>query len=204
MNGKLPAGWRVSNSTGAWSAPSHVEDNSDNDDIDDGNDISTNFRGAEGGLTEEDLRPDSPGWEDVEDDVETESFTCLLCEVTKPKVRDIVQHMKVEHEFDFDVLRKSKKLDFFGTIQLINYVRSQVRSLGSTKLDLATLDSEDFMQDQYMQPTMEDDALLYSIDELADPADVNDPLVQQREDDVEAKAGEGGAERVLVDRALKQ
>lgn len=108
MDNKLPAGWSIRNSTGAWSAPAHPDDDSDNDD-----DIAENFRGnpgAEDGLTEEDLRPDSPGWEDVEDDSEKESYRCLLCEVTKPKVREVVEHGKAEHRFDLDKIRKDHSM----------------------------------------------------------------------------------------------
>ncbi|KAK5114138.1 hypothetical protein LTR62_002708 [Meristemomyces frigidus] len=206
MDNKLPAGWSIRNSTGAWAAPSHPDDDSDNDG-DEGENVRANFRGAVGaedGLTEEDLRPDSPGWEDVEDDSEKDSYQCLLCEVTKSKVREVVEHGKDVHNFDFDKIRKDHSLDFFGTLQLINYIRTAVKQHDPATLDFANLDKATFVQDQYMQPTMEDDALLYSIDDLADPNDPKDPLAQQREDDAEAQAGEGGGSKVLAERALRQ
>lgn len=87
---------------------------------------------------------------------------------------------------------------------MINYIRSEVTRSGASKLDFANLEKATFTQDQYMQPTLEDDALLYSIDDLANPDDPNDPLVQQREDDAGAKAGEGGGSKVLAERALRQ
>ena len=52
---------------------------------------------------------------------------------------------------------------------------------------------------------LEDDALLYSIDELADPNDPSDPLAVA--DDEGAEMGKGKeaarAERVVVERALR-
>ena len=49
-----------------------------------------------------------------------------------------------------------------------------------------------------MQPVLEDDALLYSIDDLASPEDPEDPLAQQQAAD-EQSAGQ----KTLVDRAMR-
>lgn len=56
-------------------------------------------------------------------------------------------------------------LDFLDTIKLVNYVRSEVRA-GNTKPDVS---SKDIFQDEiYMRPVLEDDALLYSLDDLSE------------------------------------
>lgn len=90
----LPAGWRVSNSSGDYSTPSNRVDDGDDD-----------LEGDEG-LEAEDLRPDSPGWEDMEDDVEELSLKCLLCDRKLNAVRAMVDHCKQEHAFNLDELRK--------------------------------------------------------------------------------------------------
>ncbi|EMD00791.1 hypothetical protein BAUCODRAFT_29160 [Baudoinia panamericana UAMH 10762] len=191
MNNSLPPGWRVSNSQGSWSAPSapqidrHIED-------DDGDD---------GGLDDEALRPDSPGWEDVEDDTEPTSFKCLLCEDHFETVRQMVDHAQQNHDFDLDLIRTSNQLDFYSTIRLINYVREQVR-LGANAIEYSHPAA--WADEKYLQPVLEDDALLYSIDELANPENPDDPLVQQQQDDEDATAGgEGSGHKMLAERALR-
>ena len=91
----LPAGWQVTNSSGSWSAPAESDDINDDD-----------AQSGDGGLEAEDLRPDSPGWEDVEDDVEPLSLTCLLCSKIVDQPRSLVDHLQTEHEFDLDSIRK--------------------------------------------------------------------------------------------------
>ncbi|KAK3628382.1 Ribosomal protein arginine N-methyltransferase rmt3 [Elasticomyces elasticus] len=204
MENILPPGWRVVNNTGSWSAPAppRQDDSSGSDD--------------EGDLTAEDLRPDSPGWEDVEaDEGEVASIKCLICEERVEGARKMVGHCKEIHSLDIDRIRKQHRLDFIATIQLINYIRSEVKS-GLTSLNPsiseADLNPDVFKQDKYMQPVLEDDALLYSIDELADPEDAEDPLAAEAKGDdaeggVDGRDGNGGevvrAERVVVERALR-
>ena len=54
-------------------------------------------------------------------------------------------------------------LDYIGTAKLVNYIRSEVKN-GNIPPDLS---SKTVFQDQrYLQPVLEDDALLYSLDDL--------------------------------------
>ena len=98
------------------------------------------------------------------------------------------------------------ELDFFATIQLVNYVRSQVRQ-GVTVVDFATASSgTPWTDEKYLQPVLEDDALLYSIDELADPDDAEDPLATAAEDEGTgggAGAGAGSGQRVGAERDVR-
>lgn len=50
-------------------------------------------------------------------------------------------------------------------IKLVNYVRTQVKS-GNKTPDVST--KAQFDDDAYLKPALEDDALLYSLDDLAD------------------------------------
>ncbi|KAI7534873.1 hypothetical protein KC331_g12323 [Hortaea werneckii] len=168
MQNGLPAGWRVSNSGGSWQAAAAPDrDDEDAAEI-----------GAEEGLEPEDLRPDSPGWEDVEEENEELQVKSLLDEQVFPSVRAMVEHF----------------LDFYSTLRLINYIRTQVASR-NTKPDCSS--PQAWMDDKYMQPVLEDDALLYSIDDLADPNDPEDPLIEPPEPE---QPTEG--QKTLVQRAL--
>ncbi|TKA78292.1 hypothetical protein B0A55_04754 [Friedmanniomyces simplex] len=191
MNNTLPPGWRVVNNTGSWSEPAPPPDSGS--DSDEGN-----------SLTEDDLRPDSPGWEDVEEDVEVASIKCLICDEKLDGTRKLVGHCRENHELDLDRIRKQHRLDFIATVQLINYIRSHVRSNNRVTTDELINSGDVFRQDRFMQPALEDDPLLYSIDELADPDDLDDPLAQKAEDEGDVEGGaEGSGHLAVVERALR-
>lgn len=59
------------------------------------------------------------------------------------------------------------ELDFYSTIKLVNYVRSSVKS-GNTTPDTSRV--ELFADDEYLQPVIEDDSLLFSLDDVLDQA----------------------------------
>ena len=84
-------------------------------------------------------------------------------------------------------------LDFLESVKLVNYIRKQSAKGTAVK----TVDSKaEFESDEYLQPTLEDDALLFSLDEVMDSADdsvepeslANDAQeLQQRISDLEAQ-----------------
>ena len=106
MQNGLPAGWRVSNSGGSWQAAAAPDrDDEDAAEI-----------GAEEGLEPEDLRPDSPGWEDVEEENEELQVKSLLDEQVFPSVRAMVEHCKAQHGFDLDSIRKTHGIVFISAV----------------------------------------------------------------------------------------
>lgn len=56
-------------------------------------------------------------------------------------------------------------LDFLDTIKLVNYIRSSVKN-GNMTPDLSSKDK--FQSEIYLKPVLEDDALLYSLDDIED------------------------------------
>lgn len=56
-------------------------------------------------------------------------------------------------------------LDFLDTIKLVNYVRSEVKA-GNKAPDVSS--KSKFEDDAYLKPALEDDALLYSLDDIAE------------------------------------
>jgi protein arginine N-methyltransferase 3 len=59
-------------------------------------------------------------------------------------------------------------LDFLDNIKLVNYVRSEVKN-GNNAPDVSS--KSKFEDDAYLKPVLEDDALLYSLDDLAEEQD---------------------------------
>lgn len=59
-------------------------------------------------------------------------------------------------------------LDFLDTIKLVNYIRSEVKT-GNKTPDLSS--KSKFEDDAYLKPVMEDDALLYSLDDITEEQD---------------------------------
>lgn len=64
---------------------------------------------------------------------------------------------------DLRFARAVVELDFFGCMKLINYIRTETKGRQS----MPEFQSKDaFEDDKYLQPALEDDALLFSVDEL--------------------------------------
>lgn len=139
--------------------------------------------------------PDGEGWEDMEPDVEAVKAICLVCSTAFGEIRSMLDHCRDAHGLDlgqvvgnlgenaffadyalWSVLNITD-LDFFGTVKLINYIRSKTKA-GIKTLDLSTKNV--FDDEQYLLPVLEDDALLYSLhDDLGvylDFDSVNEPI----------------------------
>lgn len=56
-------------------------------------------------------------------------------------------------------------LDFLDNIKLVNYIRTEVKN-GNNTPDVSS--KTKFEDDVYLKPVLEDDALLYSLDDLAE------------------------------------
>ncbi|KMU82713.1 arginine methyltransferase RmtB [Coccidioides immitis H538.4] len=105
------------------------------------------------------------GWEDVEPDEEVNPVVDLFSDKVFPDTRSMLQHCKENFNFDLVKVQKQLGLDFLGTIKLVNYIRSEVQS-GNTKPDVSS--SAPFEDDKYLKPVLEDDALLYTLEDISD------------------------------------
>ncbi|KAL6240051.1 hypothetical protein BDW75DRAFT_1660 [Aspergillus navahoensis] len=108
---------------------------------------------------------DEEGWEDVEPDDETQPVVGLFSDKVYPDVRSMLKECKDKHDFDLMKLQKELDLDFLDTIKLINYIRSSVKN-GYMTPDVSSKDK--FQDEIYLKPVLEDDALLYSLDDIED------------------------------------
>jgi protein arginine N-methyltransferase 3 len=88
-------------------------------------------------LEEESEDEELEGWDDWEaekDDVEEgdssdSDFLCFFCDSKYGSCDALFEHCITSHRFNFQGIRTSLGLDFYGAFKLINYVRSQVRVL---------------------------------------------------------------------------
>ncbi len=159
---KLPPGWWIKNSEGSFAGPPPLpEDDPPEYASEDGDhEKDQDTIGDENAL---DIRPDSPGWEDMEPDTENFSVQCLLCSQQFPSPATMLDHCKDKHTFDFVGVVQFEGLDFYKTIKYVNSIRSRVRDgvATPTHIDSVSLDSDDLLK-----PTLENDALLFSLDDV--------------------------------------
>ncbi|KAI8640574.1 hypothetical protein BD408DRAFT_347794 [Parasitella parasitica] len=119
-------------------------------------------------------------WADWEEDVQ-ESTMCLFDTQVLSSPKETLEHMKTVHHFDLTELGKSKELDFYQIIRLINFIRHQ-SSLGTcfscgkvtdseTELEehlkqedciakFVPMDAPFWIDPRYLIPTYENDPLL--------------------------------------------
>uniref|UniRef100_A0A2P2LE80 Arginine N-methyltransferase family protein n=1 Tax=Rhizophora mucronata TaxID=61149 RepID=A0A2P2LE80_RHIMU len=129
----------------------------------------------------EDWREDDDNGEKADNEEESEKsrLLCLFCCSKYGSCDELFEHCRLFHKFDFQGLRKAFGLDFYGSLKLVNYVRSQVAenrcwTCGITcqsNLDLQShlheaLNVHEIKlfwdDDRYLKPFMQDDTLLYS------------------------------------------
>ena len=112
-----------------------------------------------------DLKNDE-GWEDAELEEESDTFISLLDDEVFTDIMQMLKHCKEKHDFDFLELRQRLGLDFYGNIKLINFIRSQVHS--GNAVSSVTISKDDFEHESFLKPVLEDDAVLFNLDDLPD------------------------------------
>ncbi|KAI8913520.1 protein arginine methyltransferase 3 [Gorgonomyces haynaldii] len=106
------------------------------------------------------------GWEE-NSDLETQ---CLFCQV-KQSVEECLMHMETEHAFSLKSIQKQHKLDLYGIIRLVNYVR---------KNPTVTIDWQGtwLQDDSLLIPVIENDPLLFYFDIDSEDEEPEDELQQ--------------------------
>ncbi|EFQ97858.1 HNRNP arginine N-methyltransferase [Nannizzia gypsea CBS 118893] len=154
------------------------------------------------------------GWEDVEPEEESEPVVGLFTDKIYPDARLMLDECKEKFGFDFVRVQKELGLDFLGTIRLVNYIRSEVKN-GNTKPDVSS--AALFEDEKYLKPVLEDDALLYSLDDIADLTvgeqqevtekleKMTDPArIKELENELSNLRGEFAEYKQMVQKALNQ
>lgn len=106
---------------------------------------------------------DDEDWEDVEPEEEREKIISLLDNEVFPDVASMLAHCKEKYNFDFLKIRDNFTLDFYGCIRLVNYIRSEIKS---GRLVSSNISLTDFEAEEFLKPVLEDDALLFNLDDL--------------------------------------
>ncbi|XP_062199744.1 probable protein arginine N-methyltransferase 3 [Phragmites australis] len=135
---------------------------------------------------EEEEEEEEEGWDDwCSDGDDTAAagggLLCLFCISRFDTESSLFSHCGAEHHFDFHKIMRELRLDFYGCIKLINFVRSKVaenkcwscgqafstsNELCSHLHALETYKIEGkvpWEDDAYLKPFMEDDSLLHSL-----------------------------------------
>lgn len=110
-------------------------------------------------------------WQDVENDEEAQTVVSLLDEQTFSNPSDMLAHCKQKHGFDFLANVKRLQLDFYGAIKLVNFLRARAQK-GEALPE--SISKEDLSSDELLKPVLENDALLFTLDEVLEGAE-NEP-----------------------------
>jgi protein arginine N-methyltransferase 3 len=130
---------------------------------------------------------DEEGWEDAEPDVEETQFISLMDDEVFTDLTQMLDHCKAKHNLDFLEIRSRLGLDFYGNIKLVNYLRSQVHS---GKPIPSEITKQDFDDEKYLKPVLEDDAVLFTLDDLPEVVEIHDEVnVQDKGKGVERDSG---------------
>ena len=79
------------------------------------------------GPDDDDDDDDEEGWEEcMEDDAMITECLCLFCQDKLASPEAVIMHCKVKHRFDISRVHKQHRLDCFGYIKMVNYIRSTV------------------------------------------------------------------------------
>lgn len=93
------------------------------------------------------------------------------------------------------------------TIKLVNYIRSQVKA-GNQNPDVSSKDK--FADELYLKPVLEDDALLYSLDDIDDEAEQPaagteaERRVSELQEDLERLQTQFSEYRIAVQKSLEE
>ncbi|KAI5306588.1 hypothetical protein KEM56_000173 [Ascosphaera pollenicola] len=145
------------------------------------------------------------GWEDVEPDVESQPVVDLFSDEVYPDARSMLAACKDKHAFDFVKIKRDLDLEFLDTIKLVNYIRSEVKA-GNTKPDCSSVAR--FEDDKYLAPVLEDDALLYNLEDISDEDVTNEPAqsdarrVRDLEAELERIRGDFAEYKLMVKKTL--
>jgi protein arginine N-methyltransferase 3 len=117
-------------------------------------------------------------------------------------VQDIVSR-KQYHDADKILF---SDLDFLDNIKLVNYIRTEVKN-GNNTPDVSS--KSKFEDDAYLKPVLEDDALLYSLDDLAEeqgeestPSAETNRQVTQLQEELEQLQTQFSEYRIAVQKSM--
>ncbi|XP_066503697.1 protein arginine N-methyltransferase 3 isoform X2 [Hoplias malabaricus] len=141
----------------------------------------------------------------MEEDEENVSVSCLFCERFLNSVPETLRHCESEHGVNVPRLVKKHKLDDYGYIRMINYVRAQKCSGQS----LCELDGAlPWDSDEFLKPVRPDDTLLQiDVEEMEEMCGAESELDSEVRDEAEVfrrRAQEAEERAARAEEALRR
>uniref|UniRef100_A0AAV1U9N7 type I protein arginine methyltransferase n=1 Tax=Peronospora matthiolae TaxID=2874970 RepID=A0AAV1U9N7_9STRA len=134
-------------------------------------------------------------WDDWVDDSSSVSFVCVFCTSKFRTEAPLHAHLQETHDFSLHQEILTHKLDTYGTIQLINFLRWNALNgvaADRVKQTLATEGSAAFQKDEFLKPVVADDPLLYCLDcadsDSSDDGDEHEAVENRKGVKVEASS----------------
>lgn len=115
--------------------------------------------------TTESSHGDEAEWLDVEPDEEQLTFMSLFDAESFPDLKSMVDHCQKKYRFDLAAIIRDLKLEFHNAVKLVNYIRSLAKENQPVP---EVIRPADFDDDKYLKPVLENDAVLFSLDEILD------------------------------------
>ncbi|PKU87939.1 probable protein arginine N-methyltransferase 3 [Dendrobium catenatum] len=158
--------------------------------------MATKYFSPEEEEEEEEMEGEGGGvWDDWQSDEEDSSshYLCLFCDLRYDSTERLFEHCKFVHCFDLLGVIRDLRLDFYGSLKLINYIRSQVamnkcRSGYVLFKNFTCLHDADNIkkdgkfpwdEESYLKPFIIDDALLHSFANDEDEDDFDPPVTEE-------------------------
>ncbi|XP_038130113.1 protein arginine N-methyltransferase 3, partial [Cyprinodon tularosa] len=143
----------------------------------------------------------SDGDEDDDDeeqwmDEERQTVTCLFCHKLLDSVSATLQHCTAEHQLSLVNVIKKHRLDDYGYIKMINFIRS-TKCAPSSLMELSE-DPLPWNKEDFLRPVLQDDPLLQTdLEELCEKDDMSPSPRTQPSDELlrRAQAAEARAKR---------
>eukprot|EP00163_Fabomonas_tropica_P010260 TRINITY_DN2034_c0_g1_i1.p1 TRINITY_DN2034_c0_g1~~TRINITY_DN2034_c0_g1_i1.p1 ORF type:complete len:640 (+),score=185.43 TRINITY_DN2034_c0_g1_i1:178-1920(+) len=137
-------------------------------------------------------------WGDWDEAAEPTAPTlCLFCTDTFPQASTMLEHCAKSHSFDLKAVRSQHGLDFYQTIRMLNYIRTQRKAdatlwSGANDSFVYTEHAQALSSDDYLQPALADDPLLFDFegDDLSDDEATTAPAPSASDGALPAGPGE--------------
>ncbi|KAL6709026.1 Ribosomal protein arginine N-methyltransferase rmt3 [Coniothyrium glycines] len=102
---------------------------------------------------------------------DTTSFKCLFCEQQWQRTTEMISHCRSEHGFDLTATIQAlgSGADELTIIKLVNFLRAEAQKGTDPRSLQISLD--DLSSDKYLQPVLDDDALLFELGDLMPETD---------------------------------
>mmetsp|Transcript_8078 Transcript_8078/g.13948 ORF Transcript_8078/g.13948 Transcript_8078/m.13948 type:complete len:478 (-) Transcript_8078:58-1491(-) len=124
-------------------------------------------------------------WHEWDEDAQAsllidETTRCLFCDHLAPNPSQTLTHCKKEHNFDLIQIQSDWKLDIYGTVKLINYLRKSEQSHKCPQCEKQFENSESFQKHikEEKHSNVSKDAAFFNGDQYLIPVLEHDPLLR--------------------------